>query len=86
MQLSLLGINFIYGFFVFIAVIINYFFIKNETILVKVLLTSLFFIDLTIIYLIIIYKINFGIFHLYYLLAFGAGFYLAYLIKKRVNF
>ena len=85
MQLSLLGINFIYGMFIFGITIINYYFIKNETILVKLLVTSLFTIDFTIIYLILIYKVNFGIFHFYYLLAFSGGYYLAFIIKSHVK-
>lgn len=85
MQLAMLSINLVYGFIVFWVVILNYFFIKNETILVKVLLTSLFSLDFTILYLILIYKINNGIFHLYYLLAFGIGFYLGYKLKSCVK-
>jgi len=86
LQLFLVIFNFFYGNLSFLLFILNYFFIKNETLLVKVLLTMLFSIDLTIIYLIIIYKINYGIFHIYYLLSFLLGFYLAYFVKKHVKF
>lgn len=85
MQLLLLIINFIYGFIIFFATIINYYFIKNETRLVKFLLTTLFTLDFTILYLIIVYKINYGIFHFYYLLAFLLGYYFAYNTKKYVK-
>lgn len=82
MQLLMIGVNFFYGLIIFLATIINYYFIKNETILVKILLTILFTLDFTILYLIIVYKINYGIFHLYYLFAFSGGFYLGYFLKK----
>lgn len=85
MQLLLLGVNFLYGALVFIGTWINYYFIKNETILVKILLTSLFAIDFTILYLVLIYKINYGIFNYYYFISFSLGFYFSFLIKKRVN-
>ena len=83
MQLLLLLINFFYGQLVFCSMLLNYFFIKKEPIIVKILLTSLFTIDITILYLIIIYKINYGIFHYYYLFSFGIGFYFAYFFKKK---
>ena len=84
-QLYLLGVNFFYGFLIFIITVINHYFIKNETVIVKCLLTLLFAIDFTILYLILIYKINYGMFHLYYLFAFGGGYYLAYVLKKHVK-
>lgn len=84
-QLVMLGVNFIYGFLIFFVAIINYSFVKNETIIVKLLLTLLFALDFSILYLIIVYKINCGIFHFYYLIAFAAGFLLAYFIKKHVK-
>ena len=85
MQLLMICVNFVYGIIIFFVTVLNYFFIKNETILVKILLTILFVVDFTILYLIIIYKINYGIFHIYYLISFVLGFYLAYLCKKRVK-
>lgn len=85
MQLLLIGVNYIYGVLIFFITIINYFFVKNETVLVKLLLTLLFALDFTILYLIIIYKINYGIFHIYYLVSFAFGFYSGFFIKKRVK-
>jgi len=81
----MLVINFSYGLMVFGVCIINYFFIKNEVPIVKFLLTLIFALDFSILYLIIIYKLNFGMFNYYYLLAFTAGFYSGYIIKKHVN-
>ncbi|MBR4230768.1 MAG: hypothetical protein IKR74_01250 [Bacilli bacterium] len=84
-QITALCFNFIYGFTIYYAVIINYLFIKNEVLIVKLLITSLFLIDFTIIYLMIIYKLNYGMFHIYYLIAFVLGYILSLKIKKSVK-
>ena len=84
-QITALCFNFIYGFIIYYAVIINYLFIKNEVLIVKLLITSLFLIDFTIIYLMIIYKLNYGMFHIYYLIAFVLGYILSLKIKKSVK-
>ncbi len=84
-QITALCFNFIYGFIIYYAVIINYYLIKNEVLIVKLLITFLFLIDFTAIYLIIIYKLNYGMFHIYYVIAFVLGYILSIKVKKSVK-
>lgn len=85
-QLLLILVNIVYGIIIFFVSLFNYNIIKNEPIIVKFLLTILFAVDFTIIYLVLIYKLNYGIFNYYYLISFLIGYYLGFYIKKHVNF
>jgi hypothetical protein len=84
-QLIVLLFNFLYGIIIYFITIINYFFIKNETTIVRIMISILFIIDFTFIYLLSVYKINNGIIHIYYLFTFLIGLFIGYIIKKHVK-
>ena len=76
-------ISFIYGVIFLILSLLNYKLFGKFSLLFHFLITLLFSFDLGIIYLLVIYKINYGRFHIYYLIL---GFYIAYKLKnKTVN-
>lgn len=81
LQLISLLINFIYGFILFFLSYINYLFIEKEPLLVKILITLVFMLDYTFLYLIIFYKLTSGIFHIFYLFIFILGYYVGYIFK-----
>ena len=83
LQLLALLINFLYGFILFFLSYINYLFIKKEPVLVKILITVVFMLDYTFVYLVIFYRLTSGIFHIFYLFLFILGYYTAY--KFKVN-
>lgn len=85
LQLLTIVINVIYGFILFFITYLNYLFIKDEPVIVKILITLVFMLDYTFIYLIIFYKLTSGIFHIYYLPAFMLGYYIAYKLKWHVK-
>lgn len=82
--LSILFINFIYGIVFFYLSILNYKLFFKDQALIKLIMFILFTIDNVFIYLIIIYKLNYGIFHIYYLFCFIMGFLLANYIKYKM--
>ena len=84
-QLIILLFNLLYGVIIYFITIINYYFIKNEVIIVKIMISTLFVIDFTFIYLLAVYKINYGIFHIYYLFTFILGYLIGNIIKKHVK-
>lgn len=84
--LLILFINFIYGIVFFYLSILNYKLFFKDQALIKLIMFILFTIDNVFIYLIIIYKLNYGIFHIYYLFCFIMGFLLAnYIMYKMLN-
>ena len=84
-QLLLIVFNFLYGIITLIGIYLNYLFIRNESLLIKILVSLLFALDYSFFYLVIIYKINYGIFHLGYLVFFVFGMIFAFCVKKRVK-
>ncbi len=82
--LLILFINFIYGIVFFYLSILNYKLFFKDQALIKLIMFILFTIDNVFIYLIIIYKLNYGIFHIYYLFCFIMGFLLANYIKYKM--
>lgn len=79
-------ISFIYGVIFLIFSLFNYKLFGKFSLIFQFLITILFSFDLGIIYLLVIYKINYGRFHIYYLIPTILGFYIAYKLKnKTVN-
>ena len=80
-------ISFIYGVIFLIFSLLNYKLFGKFSLIFQFLITLLFSFDLGIIYLLVIYKINYGRFHIYYLIPTILGFYIAYKFKNSaVNF
>jgi hypothetical protein len=84
-QIIALLFNFLYGVIFYYVVLINYHFIKKEVVLLKIIITLLFLFDFTCLYLIMMYKINYGSFHIYYLLMFVLGYLSSLSVKNRVK-
>ena len=84
-QLLALLFNYVYGgtLAVFISRFYNFF--SKEPILLFFMLLTILILDFLFIYLVIIYKLFFGIINYNYLLFFMLGVYSSILIKKRVN-
>lgn len=81
-QLLVLVVNFLFGVFFNYLSLLNYHVIRDETILVKLIILILFVLDATLVYLLVIYRINYGYFHIYYLITFTLGFASANYLKK----
>ena len=80
-------ISLVYGVIFLILSLLNYKLFEKFSIIFQFLITLLFSFDFGIIYLLIIYKINYGCFHIYYLIQIILGFNIAYKYKnKAVNF
>lgn len=74
-QLKTLIYSFLYGAFFSFALKINYKFIYYSTGIKKVLINLFFIIDNTLLYFIILRYLNNGIFHFYFLLSIFIGFF-----------
>ena len=72
-----------YIFFYFLTVL-NFYLIKDLKLYLKHILTFVYVIDMTIIYILIIYKFNKGYFHLYFITMVLLGFCLAYLLNNKI--
>ena len=75
LQLISFLVSFLYGIF-------NFYLIKDLKLYLKHILTFIYVIDMTIIYIIIFYHLNKGYFHIYFILMVFVGFFIGYLIYK----
>ncbi len=75
-QLYIITLSFLFGMFFYIFAKYNLWIIKKLKPILKYIVTFIFIIDVVIIYIYIIYKINKGIFHIYFLLSIFLGFIL----------
>ena len=90
-QLLSLFVSFIFGFLFSLLTVLNFKLIDNYSKLIKHFITSIYVADMIILYIIVIYKINHGYIHLYFIiiviLAYFVGLYTyhKYLSKINVN-
>lgn len=83
-QLLALGISYLFGFLVFYLYKINYSIIKGKKRFYQSLITILFMYNVVLIYIIVIYNINHGIFHLYFFIMIALGFYTNIVLTKKM--
>lgn len=75
--LSLLA-SFIYGVIFYLLTRFNYFIIESKKLLTKFMVTLVFIIDIVILYVYLMYKINNGYFHIYFVFMLILGYILMY--------
>ncbi len=84
-QIIILTISFLYGFIFYYLFKLNSKIINNQKIIYRSLTTMLFMFNIVLLYIIIIYKINNGSFHLYFLLMIILGFIININFTKKLQ-
>lgn len=84
-QIICLLFSFFYGLFFFFTWGINSLIIKTKKRRYRSLISILFMCNIVLIYLIILYKINFGAFHIYFLFMIILGFLTGIKIRKLLS-
>ena len=67
-------ISFIYGVIFYLFTRFNKFMLSNKNNVIKLLVTLVFVIDMVILYIYIMYKVNFGMIHPYFVAVFLIGY------------
>ncbi len=83
-QLLALGFSFLYGIFFYLAASLNKYFIDNKSVVSQLVISLIFIIDIVIVYVYIMYKINLGIMHPYYAIVFCLGYLLVWKNKSLI--
>ncbi len=85
-QIIILLYSFFFGFIFYYLAKLNNWIIKNKKKLFRSIITILFMYNIVLIYIISIYKINNGKFHIYFLLMIILGYFIGYsFMKKMLN-
>ena len=84
-QIYTLLFSFVFGSLFGLLVRINYFFLNHSNKFIKILFTVVFVTIFTLIYFIILEKLNSGIIHIYYFIMLILGFCLEQFIEKKIK-
>lgn len=82
-QLISMLVSFLYGSIFMILLKINFDIIKHLNKLKQNIITFIFILDMSVIYSIIIYKINNGYYHIYFIAILFLGFIITYYVYKK---
>ena len=84
LQLITFIISFIYGIIFSLLTIYNFNLIAKLKVIFKHLITFIYVLDMTIIYIIILYHLNKGYFHIYFIMTVFLGFVIGLIIYKKL--
>ena len=77
--------SFIYGIFFYLLARFNNFILKDKKNVTKFLITLVFIIDIVILYIYLMFKINHGYFHIYFLAILCLGFILMIIMYPKIK-
>ncbi len=86
LQLKTFLFSFLYGIFFGMMSIWHFSFIKNTPKFYQLLFTFVFILDIVLGYILIMYKLNLGMFHIYFLLFLLGGYMGAFPLHKYVKY
>ena len=77
--------SFIFGGFFYITSVLNYHFITKYPKIFKYLITLVYILDIALLYILFMYKINYGVIHIYFVIVLFLGFYVASIYSKKLR-
>ena len=84
-QILVFLFSFVFGFLFYYASIINWLVLKNKRIGFQLIIDLIFVLDFVFIYSFILYKINYGSFHIYFVFIMLLGMFIGKKSKNNVN-
>ena len=83
-QIYSLLFSFLYGIILYILLEINYRFLFEGKIIYRIIISFLFVMVLSLVYFLVLLKINNGVLHLYFFLSMFTGYLLSFVIYKKL--
>ena len=77
--------SFLFGIFFYLTSFINYKLIYKYSTFLKYFITLIYILDISLLYLLIMYKVNYGIVHIYFILILFLGFWLSSIYFKKIK-
>lgn len=84
LQIIIFLFSFVYGCIFSITARVNEYLIRGKSVLFRFIITLIYILNSVLIFLILLYKLNAGIFHIYFLIVFILGFYLTHNLCKKI--
>lgn len=83
LQLISFSVSFIFGIVFALLTILNFKIVNNSLKFIQNIITFIFVMDMIIIYIIIMYKLNHGYFHLYFIIMTIIGFFVGIFVHTK---
>ncbi len=83
LQIISLIFSFIFGIFFYIVSLFHYKMIRNIPIIFKYLFTFLFMSIISFLYVLLMYKVNYGVIHIYFMIVLFIGYFSSYIYVKK---
>ena len=77
--------SFVFGMFFYGTSLLNYKLIKKCSKFMKYFVSVVYVIDISLLYVLFMYKINYGVIHIYFIIVLFLGFYLASIYSKHLR-
>ncbi len=84
-QLISFLVSFIYGILFYLLTRFNKYIIENRRIVFRFIITLIFIIDIAILYIYIMYRINHGYFHIYFIFTVILGFVVTHVFYRKIK-
>lgn len=85
LQLISFIFSFLFGIFFYFTSLLNYKLIKKQSSFFKYVITTIYIFNISFIYILLMYKINYGIIHLYFLFLLFFGFLFGWIYSKKLR-
>lgn len=85
LQLISLIFSFIFGVFFYFTSLLNYKFIKKHSVFIQYMITFVYIVDIALLYVLFMYKINYGVIHVYFILLLFCGFLFGWFYSKKLR-
>lgn len=76
-------VSFLYGFIFFLLTKVNFYLIEQLKNIIKNIITVVFVLDMIFLYILILYKINGGYFHIYFIVTVVFGYIISFVFYKK---
>ena len=77
--------SFIFGIFFYLTSLLNYKIIKNRVVFMQYLISFVYIIDMVLLYILMMYKVNYGVIHIYFVIMMFLGFMFGCIYCKKVR-
>ncbi len=83
LQLLSFLVSFLFGIFFYFTSLLNHKIIKKHSIFFKYIITFIYILDISLMYVLLMYKVNYGVIHIYFIGILFLGFYVGWLYCKK---
>jgi hypothetical protein len=77
--------SFLFGIFFYLTSFINYKIVDKYNIIFRYLITLTYILDISLLYILMMYKINYGIIHIYFVIVLFIGYFVGVVYCKKIR-